>query len=245
MKKTSKKTDKLQYGRTTKSEHSKFFKKGAPVDPKHAQKERAKEKTPEPKSGAEDSSSEDFEAPQGEEIDDGGIGLYIPVNPIDTVVGPIGEFLVIPELFPLHPSIAAFGKRRTGKSYSFRWWMYRCFRHIPFGCVFTDTSVNDFWQHYVPPFLVFDGLPHHKLMAVIQRQKDLIDEWKKAHPKETKKDSDAYKHAPELAAFIVLDDVIANTTQMIYDSAIKVLFVQGRHLCLTVLITTQHVKGIG
>ena len=238
MKKTTKKSDKVQYGRTSKASHDKFF-NGAKKKPEK-QKERAITKD-----SSEDESSESFEAPEVELIDDGGIGLYRPVNTIDTCVGPIGEFLVIPDLFPLHPSIAAFGKRRTGKSYSFRWWLYRCFRHIPFGCVFTDTKINDFWDHYVPPHLVFDGLKHYQLQALIDRQKEMIAEWKHDHPKEQAADPDAYKKAPELAAFVILDDVIAHTSMMIYENTIKELFVQGRHLCLSVFITTQHVKGIG
>lgn len=54
-------------------------------------------------------------------------------NPIQTCVGPIGEFILTPESFPKHPSVCLFGKRRTGKSFSLRWIMFNCFRHVPFG----------------------------------------------------------------------------------------------------------------
>lgn len=59
--------------------------------------------------------------------------VYDIVNPIQTVVGPIGQFIPIPEAMPNHPSIVFFGKRRTGKSYGLRDLMYHCFRDVPFG----------------------------------------------------------------------------------------------------------------
>jgi len=73
-------------------------------------------------------------------------GAFEVVNPIDTILGPIGQFICDIEHFPLNPSMALFGPRRTGKSFSLRYIMYNAFRHIPWGCVFTRTKVNGFWQ---------------------------------------------------------------------------------------------------
>lgn len=55
------------------------------------------------------------------------------VEPIPTVMGPIGKFLPEPDYLPMYPAVALFGKRRTGKSFFLRWLMYRCFRHLLFG----------------------------------------------------------------------------------------------------------------
>jgi hypothetical protein len=54
----------------------------------------------------------------------------------------------------------------------------------------------------------------HRMDALITRQKKLIGQWKKDHIAETAKNSDAYKEAPELAAFCILDDVIADRVAM-------------------------------
>lgn len=172
-------------------------------------------------------------------------GVYQPVEPIQTCIGPIGKFVLQPGVFPRHASMGFFGKRRTGKSFSLRWIMYNCFRHIPFGVCFTNTSINGFWQTYIPPFLVFQGLQMHRMDALINRQKGLIAKWKKEHPEECKKNPDAYKEAPELAAFVIFDDVIADRVAMQWNKDINTFFVEGRHLCITTFITTQHVKGIG
>jgi hypothetical protein len=62
--------------------------------------------------------------------------MFRPQNPIQTCIGPVGEFIASPEYFPNHPSMAVFGKRRTGKTFFLRWLMYHAFRDIPFGMIF-------------------------------------------------------------------------------------------------------------
>lgn len=174
-------------------------------------------------------------------------GPFAIVEPIVTGIGQIGKWNLDEDVLPLHPTIAAFGKRRTGKTFSGRWVFYKQIykRKIPFGVVFTDTSINGFWQKYVPPHYVYQGLQKHKMDALINRQKRIIAKWKKDHPAEMKKDPDSYKKAPELAAFCILDDVIADRVAMQWNEYINTFFVNGRHLCITTFITTQHVKGIG
>ena len=87
--------------------------------------------------------------------------------------------------------------------------MFKCFRDIPFGIVMARTDVNGFWQKHVPPRFVFRDLQNHILRALIDRQRGLIAKWKKEHPKECEENPDAYKNAPELRAFIILDDVVS------------------------------------
>jgi len=61
-------------------------------------------------------------------------------NIIATVAGPIREWLPIPENLPKHPTMAFFGKRRTGKSTSITNVAFHCCQHIPFGLVMSDTA---------------------------------------------------------------------------------------------------------
>jgi hypothetical protein len=166
-------------------------------------------------------------------------GAFEIIDPIETCVGPIGKWIPKLENLPHAPSIAAFGKRRTGKSFTFRWIMYNCFRHIPFGVVFSHTSFNGYWQKYVPPKFVFQGLPEHTLKALTDRQRKLITKFRKEHPGKDPKEE------PSIQAFVILDDVVADKVAMMWNTQINSLFVEGRHLCITVLITTQHVTGVG
>lgn len=167
------------------------------------------------------------------------------VDPIETCVGPIGRFQLKPENFPLHPSVCLFGKRRTGKTFTLRDILAKCFQHIPFGIVCSQTAGNGFWQQYVPPRFVFQDLQMHKLQALLDRQDAVIAKWKKDHPKECAEDADAYKKVPELAAYCILDDVISDRIQIQWMTQLNYLFVNGRHKCMSVFITSQHVKGVG
>lgn len=150
---------------------------------------------------------------------------------LPTVCGPIGIFEAIPENIPLHPSILAAGKRRTGKSTSLDNLMIRTMQHIPFGIVMTETSVNGFWQRRVPPRFVFQGWREDILLELIDRQKRMINKYGKKDPR--------------TFAFIILDDVIADQRAIRWSKNINSFFVEGRHINITVLITTQNMKGIG
>jgi hypothetical protein len=125
-------------------------------------------------------------------------GAFEIINPIETCLGPIGQFILKPENFPLHPSILFYGKRRTGKSHSARWILSQCFRDYEFGICCTGTYYNQFWQQYMPTFLVFEGLNDAALTMMIRRQIGLIEAWLKKHP------NGDYKAEKSLRAFIIL-----------------------------------------
>ena len=119
----------MKYHKTNQKEIAKFFKKKKDSDDESEEKEEEQEKRTERK---------EHELPKSD--------VFAIVEPLSTVVGEIGKFILTPETFPIHPAIVAFGKRRTGKTFTLRWWLYNGFRDIPFGCVFTNTSINGFWQ---------------------------------------------------------------------------------------------------
>jgi hypothetical protein len=91
---------------------------------------------------------------------------------------------------------------------------------------------------------VFQDLQQDKMQALIARQMKIITKWRKEHP-EFADEPDAYKKAPELRAFCILDDVISDRVAMQWNTELNYFFVNGRHLCISVFITSQHVKGIG
>lgn len=141
-----------------------------------------------------DADNEETEPEQQTELLEGPFEI---IEPIDTLVGPIGKFIMEPENFPLHPSVILYGKRRTGKTFTLRDIMYHCFRDIPFGICMSGTSYNGFWQEYIPATLVFQGLKPEMMQKIIERQKRLIKRFEKEHP-----DKD-YKTEPSLRAFII------------------------------------------
>jgi len=92
---------------------------------------------------------------------------------------------------------------------------------------------------------VIDGLPRHQLHNVIKRQQRIIGKWKKMHPEKVAENPDCYKSEVELMAFVILDDVISDRAAMQWAEDLADFFVQGRHLCISVFICTQHAKGVG
>jgi len=231
-----------KYSKVTKKEHSKFFKKD---------EKKEKEDTEEPVQHEEleevlhpnEAFLNHLEENLAEIVALG--GLYSLVDEIDTIVGPIGRFPMVTENFPLHPSLCLFGQRRTGKTYTLRYIMYHCFRHIPFGIVLSQTTENGFWQKYVPERFVVQDLRNDWMDALLARQTKLIKAWKKEHKAEVEKDPDCYKKVPELAAFIILDDVISDRVAVLWNKDLIKFFVNGRHYCISVFITTQYPKGVG
>lgn len=152
-------------------------------------------------------------------------------TPLQTEFAPIEMFQAIEENIPKHPAILAAGKRRTGKSTTFDNLLEKCMRHIPFGIVMSETLMNGFWQTRVPPRNCFQGWREDILIALVTRQKRMIAKYGKPDPR--------------TFAFIILDDVIADQKAIRWSKTINSFFTEGRHLNITVLITTQYMRGIG
>lgn len=175
--------------------------------------------------------SDDIKEPDGDTITVKKVRIADDGKPIDTSFGPIEEFEATEENIPLHPTIMACGKRRTGKTTSLDNLMEKTMRHIPFGIVMTSTKMNGFWQTRVPERFVFQGWREDILAAFTARQKKLVAKFGKKDPR--------------TFAFIILDDVIADQKAIRYSKLINSFFVEGRHMNATILITTQYMKGVG
>lgn len=158
-------------------------------------------------------------------------GIVCGANVVTTVAGPIREWLPLPENLPNHPTICFFGKRRTGKSTSITNLAFHTMQGIPFGIVMSNTSYAGYWDLLVPKRCIVQGLRQDWLDWLVGRQKKLIAKY-------GIKDK-------RVAAFIILDDVVADQKTIRYNADLSSFFVEGRHLAITVLIASQYVKGLG
>lgn len=190
-----------------------------------------------------------------------------PGPPLQTGVGPIYEYLADPENVPSHPSVVSFGKRRSGKSTSLDNWFFHCIQHVPFGVCITRTKANGFWQTRIPEHYVFQGFRTDVLVKLLARQRALIKEHGKDNPitfafcilddskfiLSFKSDCDGFRrirsHPCLCAKFITLTSfhflVIADQRQIRHTPELNTFFVEGRHLNISVFITSQQLKGIG
>lgn len=138
---------------------------------------------------------------------------------IESCVGPVHHWACIPENLPNHPTLAFFGKRRTGKSTTITNILFRCCRKIPFGIVMSDTAYAGYWETIVPKQYIVQGLQQDVLNWLIERQSALVEKYGVEDPK--------------IAAFIVLDDVVADQKTIRWSADLARFFVQGRHLAIT------------
>jgi len=150
---------------------------------------------------------------------------------VNTIAGPIREWLPIPENLPSHPTMAYFGKRRTGKSTSITNVAYHCCRNIPFGLVMSDTAFAGYWEKIIPKRHIVQGLRQDVLEWLVNRQKKAVAQYGNKDPR--------------VAAFIILDDVIADQKIIRWSADLQKFFVEGRHLAITVFIASQYLKGVG
>lgn len=139
--------------------------------------------------------------------------------PIQTCVGPIHCWECIPENLPNHPTLAFFGKRRTGKSTTITNILFHCCQDIPFGIVMSDTAYAGYWEKIVPKQYIVQGLQQDVLNWLIDRQSKLVEKYGVEDPR--------------IAAFIVLDDVVADQKTIRWSADLARFFVQGRHLAIT------------
>jgi hypothetical protein len=148
-----------------------------------------------------------------------------------TEVGTIMEWLCCPENIPNSPTIAFFGKRRTGKSTSITNYAFHCMLDIPFGLVMTGTAFAGYWEQIIPKWLIIQDLKPFILDWLIARQQRLVKKYGKDDPR--------------VPAFIIMDDVIQDQKTIRYNADLASFFVLGRHLKITALIASQYVKGVG
>lgn len=141
------------------------------------------------------------------------------------------QWLPKPENIPLHPSIVAFGKRRTGKSTTIKNVAFWAMQDLDFGIILSNTAFAGAWDDVHPKRWTFQGLREDIINALVARQKRLI--------------SMLGKEDPRTFAYCIMDDVIADQRAIRWTPGLQSFFVEGRHLNVTVIITSQNVKGVG
>lgn len=192
---------------------------------------------PEGSSQSEDESSEEPEHEENEELKKhtkeliSDTGIHLGPATINAMGVEIHEWLPVEDNIPEHPSLAFFGKRRTGKSTTIMNLCYHCFQHIPFVMVMSNTAFAGYWEQYIPKQFIFQGMRGDILDELVARQKRLIKQFGKENP--------------VTFAMIIMDDIIADQKAIRWTPSLQSFFVEGRHLNITILIATQNVKGVG
>ena len=134
------------------------------------------------------------------------------------------------------PVIVMIGRRDTGKSFLVRDLLFN-HRDIPIGTVISGTEAgNGFYASHVPKVFIHDEYKEILIENVLRRQKMVL--------KQVKKDMEMYrKTSIDPRAFVILDDCLYDN-KWTKDKLMRLLFMNGRHWKVMLIITMQYPLGI-
>ena len=134
------------------------------------------------------------------------------------------------------PVIVMIGRRDTGKSYLVRDLLYY-HQNIPIGTVISGTEAgNGFYGHHVPKLFIHDEYNTAIIENILKRQRTVL--------KQIKRELQSYKRTNiDPRAFVILDDCLFDTAWT-RDKMMRLLFMNGRHWKILLIITMQYPLGI-
>jgi hypothetical protein len=134
------------------------------------------------------------------------------------------------------PVIVLIGKRDTGKSFLVRDLLFYQ-QDIPIGTVISGTEEgNGFYGKMVPKLFVHNEYNTAIIENILKRQRTVL--------KQIKKEMETYKRTTiDPRAFVILDDCLYDNTWA-RDKMMRLLFMNGRHWKVMLVITMQYPLGI-
>ena len=134
------------------------------------------------------------------------------------------------------PVIVLIGRRDTGKSFLVRDLLYY-HQDIPVGTVISGTEAgNGFFGSHVPKLFIHDEYNTAIIENILKRQKMVL--------KQVKKENEAYGRSNiDPRAFVILDDCLYDASWS-KDKVMRLLFMNGRHWKIMLVITMQYPLGV-
>lgn len=134
------------------------------------------------------------------------------------------------------PVIVLIGKRDTGKTFLVRDLLYYK-QDIPIGTVISGTEEgNGFYSKLVPKLFIHNEYNTAIIENILKRQRTVL--------KQIKKEIETYKKSTiDPRAFVILDDCLYDNTWA-RDKMMRLLFMNGRHWKIMLVITMQYPLGI-
>lgn len=134
------------------------------------------------------------------------------------------------------PVVVLIGRRDTGKSFLVRDLLYH-HQDIPIGTVISGTEAgNGFFSEHVPKLFIHDEYNTAIIENILKRQKTVL--------KQIQKEMETYKRTNiDPRAFVILDDCLYDN-KWTKDKMMRLLFMNGRHWKIMLIITMQYPLGI-
>jgi len=134
------------------------------------------------------------------------------------------------------PVIVLIGRRDTGKTFLVKDLLWH-HQDIPVGTVISGTEMaNGFYAKHVPKLFIHDEYNTVLIENILRRQKAVL--------KQVKGQMDAYKKTSiDPRTFVILDDCLYDNSWS-KDKMMRLLFMNGRHWKVMLIITMQYPLGI-
>src|SRR6056300_924619 len=135
------------------------------------------------------------------------------------------------------PVIVLIGRRDTGKSYLVRDLLFH-HQDIPIGTVISGTEAgNGFYSAHVPKLFIHEEYNTAIIENILKRQRLVL--------KQVKKEEEAYRRPSKIdpRTFVILDDCLYDGSWT-KDKMMRLLFMNGRHWKVMLIITMQYPLGI-
>jgi hypothetical protein len=134
------------------------------------------------------------------------------------------------------PVIVLIGRRDTGKSFLVKDLLYY-HQDIPVGTVISGTEAgNGFYSEHVPKLFIHDEYNTAIIENILKRQKLVL--------KQIKKEKQSYGRSTiDPRTFVILDDCLYDD-KWTRDKLMRLLFMNGRHWKIMLIITMQYPLGI-
>ena len=134
------------------------------------------------------------------------------------------------------PVVVLIGRRDTGKTYLVRDLLYH-HQDIPIGTVISGTEAgNGFYGNHVPRLFIHDEYNTAIIENILKRQRQVL--------KQMKREVESYKKTTiDPRSFVILDDCLFDATWT-KDKMMRLLFMNGRHWKVMLVITMQYPLGI-
>jgi hypothetical protein len=134
------------------------------------------------------------------------------------------------------PVVVFIGRRDTGKSYLVRDLLYYQ-QDIPIGTVISGTEAgNSFYSDHVPKVFIHDEYSSAIIDNILKRQKQCM--------RQIIKETELYKRSNiDPRTFVILDDCLYDASWT-KDKLMRLLFMNGRHWKVMLIITMQYPLGI-
>ena len=134
------------------------------------------------------------------------------------------------------PVVVLIGRRDTGKSFLVKDLLYY-HQDIPVGSVISGTEEgNGFYGKMVPKLFIHNEYNTAIIENILKRQKTIL--------KQIKKEIESFKRSTiDARTFAILDDCLYDNTWA-KDKMMRLLFMNGRHWKIMLIITMQYPLGI-